>query len=143
MHSWNFLWSCVKKIFVLKIQFFRFFQKYRFCKAHISETKRWDEIFFLLIDSSWSLLQNIFLKFWIPCFLNILQSIYKWSLQWPQGGKGLNTFILTVRFITVNNLNIKNNKYFIGCVAEFNKEELYDQQIQLNSGLTYDRVFLT
>jgi hypothetical protein len=68
------------------IQQIRFFQNYRLCKAHISEMKQWNEIFFLLIDSSWSLLQNIFLMLWILCFLNFLQSVYKWSLQRPQGG---------------------------------------------------------
>ena len=35
---------------------------------------------------------------------------------------------------------MKDNNYFIGCVAEFNGEELYRQQMHFNSGLTYDGV---
>ena len=29
------------------------------------------------------------LSFWIPCFVYLLQSFYKWQIQLPWGGKGL------------------------------------------------------
>jgi len=51
----------IENILYKKIEFF---QNDRLRELNISETQRWNEIFFLAIDSSWSLLQKVFLKCW-------------------------------------------------------------------------------